>query len=399
MTRYLCIQKLVRQGCHRTNDSILTQPAAEVTDITADDSHMSMMDRRRLAGKRKTQLPRRFRDEIPQPPTPLPLANTIQPIGSPEIDLASMDTEQVLAASASSTSAPSQIIGRLRRAFRTPPNIFGLFRSYDGKAPAYDPEEQVSFHDLSNVPECTEPTEGQTLYPFPNRTSFRLAEWHWNGVQKSQASFRELIDIISDPEFRSEDVRDVNWDHIHSKLGTDESDSEWLDEDSGWTRTPVTISVPHQSRRGVHSVPGVGPRNYTVNDFYHRSLVSVIREKITGLGERHQFHFEPYELHWQRVNLVDPVRVQGELYTSPAFVDANRELQDLPGEPGCDLPRVIAALMFWSDATQLTAFGNAKLWPLYMFFGNESKYRRCKPTCHLCEHIAYFQTVSMNSVD
>jgi hypothetical protein len=49
--------------------------------------------------------------------------------------------------------------------------------------------------------------------------------------------------------------------------------------------------------------------------------------------------------------------------------------------------------MFWSDATHLTAFGNAKLWPCYMFFGNESKYRRCKPSCNLCSHVAYFQTV------
>ncbi|KIM72142.1 hypothetical protein PILCRDRAFT_16407 [Piloderma croceum F 1598] len=218
-----------------TNETILTQPAAEVTDVTADDSHMSMMDHRRLAGKCKIQLPQCFRDEIPQPPTPLPLVNIIQPIGSPEVNLALMDTEQALAASASSSSAPSQIIGRLRRAFRTQPNIFGLFCSYDGKAPIYDPEEQVLFHDLSNVPECTEPTEGQTLYPFPNCTSFRLAEWHWNGVQKSQASFHELITITGDPEFRSEDVHDVNWDHIHSKLGTDESDSEWLDEDASWT--------------------------------------------------------------------------------------------------------------------------------------------------------------------
>ena len=36
--------------------------------------------------------------------------------------------------------------------------------------------------------------------------------------------------------------------------------------------------------------------------------------------------------------------------------------------------------MFWSDSTQLTQFGTAKLWPLYVFFGNESKYRRCQPT-------------------
>ncbi|KAG1857827.1 hypothetical protein F4604DRAFT_1931350 [Suillus subluteus] len=47
--------------------------------------------------------------------------------------------------------------------------------------------------------------------------------------------------------------------------------------------------------------------------------------------------------------------------------------------------------MFWSDSTHLTTFGNAKLWPLYMYFGNESKYHCCKPTCNLSNHVAYFQ--------
>ncbi|KAG2049274.1 hypothetical protein BDR06DRAFT_991207, partial [Suillus hirtellus] len=47
--------------------------------------------------------------------------------------------------------------------------------------------------------------------------------------------------------------------------------------------------------------------------------------------------------------------------------------------------------MFWSDATQLMTFGNAKLWPIYMYFGNEPKYHRCRPSCHLGNHVAYFQ--------
>jgi hypothetical protein len=49
--------------------------------------------------------------------------------------------------------------------------------------------------------------------------------------------------------------------------------------------------------------------------------------------------------------------------------------------------------MFWSDSTQLASFGDASLWPLYMFMGNESKYRRCKPSQHLCSHVAYFKKV------
>ena len=53
-------------------------------------------------------------------------------------------------------------------------------------------------------------------------------------------------------------------------------------------------------------------------------------------------------------------------------------------------------MMFWSDATQLTAFGDAKLWPLYVYFGNESKYQRCTPTANLCSHAAYFQAVHVH---
>jgi hypothetical protein len=125
-------------------------------------------------------------------------------------------------------------------------------------------------------------------------------------------------------------------------------------------------------------------------------LVSIIREKIRNPSHHPGFHYEPYELHWQP-NVgptAETQRVYGELYTSPAFIDAHNALQASPGEPGCDLPRVAVALMFWSDATHLTNFGDAKLWPLYMFFGNESKYQRCKPSSNRCKHVAYFESVS-----
>jgi hypothetical protein len=49
--------------------------------------------------------------------------------------------------------------------------------------------------------------------------------------------------------------------------------------------------------------------------------------------------------------------------------------------------------MFASDATMLASFGTAKLWPLYLYFGNDSKYRRGKPSENLCEQVAYFEKV------
>jgi hypothetical protein len=49
--------------------------------------------------------------------------------------------------------------------------------------------------------------------------------------------------------------------------------------------------------------------------------------------------------------------------------------------------------MFASDATMLASFGTAKLWPLYLCFGNDSKYRRAKPSENLFEQVAYFEKV------
>ncbi|KZP03728.1 hypothetical protein FIBSPDRAFT_904798 [Athelia psychrophila] len=121
---------------------------------------------------------------------------------------------------------------------------------------------------------------------------------------------------------------------------------------------------------------------------------TVIKEKLANTGDDQHFHYQPYKLYWEPLpDMETPIRVQGELYTLPAFVEAHNTLQEAPGEPGCSLPRVIAALMFDSDATHLTTSGDAKLWPCYLWFGNKSKYRRSKPTHHLCNHVAYFQTL------
>jgi Plavaka transposase len=220
----------------------------------------------------------------------------------------------------------------------------------------------------------------------------KIGDWYWNGTtQKSQEGFKKLINIIGDESFRPSDVRHTKWDQINKELARDSeqaSSDEWLDEDAGWTRTPITINVPFD-----RNMSDCGTKEYTAVDFYHRSLVEVIREKLSDKTDDTHFHYEPYELHWQPRDESDPLRVYGELYTAPAFLEAHHELQTSAGEPGCNLPRVVVGLMFGSDSTHLTSFGDAKLWPLYLYFGNDSKYRRCKPSNHLGCHVAYFNGV------
>lgn len=283
---------------------------------------------------------------------------------------------------------------------QTPWNVFGLARRYIAQEPpSHDPEDYVALMDLvdDNIDaEYPEPSVSPTLlHPYPNKNSFLLGDWFWSdGTQKSQESFKRLIDIVGSPDFDPADVRYTQWDQINKTLGEGDFDGdEWEDENMGWQKSSITISIPIPRQSRKKSDHHVGPQNYTIDHFYHRSIISVIREKLSSPSDSQLFHYEPFELYWRPSPSQETSRVHSELYCSSEFLRAHQDLQGTPVEPGCNLPRVVVALMFWSDSTHLTSFGNAKLWPLYMGFGNESKYRRCRPSFSLLNHIAYFEKV------
>lgn len=68
------------------------------------------------------------------------------------------------------------------------------------------------------------------------------------------------------------------------------------------------------------------------------------------------------------------IEVISEAYSSPKMLETYAEILNLPQKPGDKYECTIASLMFWSDATHLVSFGDTSLWPLYLFFGNQSKY-------------------------
>jgi hypothetical protein len=353
-----------------------------IPQIAADDSSTSLAQRR--PRRQNILLPKRFRDILPQAAPSLPLT-------APHLDAPEPST--------AASHDPSPFRAHMHRIFQTPRNIFGLVRQYFAEhLPTVDPEEHIMLADLS-PPTGQSSQQSSGFYPFPNKSSFLLGKWYWNGgVQKSQESFKELIDIVGDSSFEPKHVRHTKWGGINVKLGNsdaggDAEEEEWLDIDAGWRKTRVEITVPFHSR-----MKSPGSQQYAGADLYHRSLVEVITERISDPHTGAQFHLEPYKLLWKRSDQHREVNVHGELYTSEAFREAHQALQDSPPEPNCDLPRVVVALMFWSDATQLTQFGNSQLWPCYLFIGNESKYRRCKPSCNLCSHVAYFQKVSNTEI-
>lgn len=348
---------------------------------SVDEGSQSLAKRRPRRENR--QLPKRYRNEQPVALVSLPpaAAEALQTSDDPSI------------------STPTVNPGR--RILSSPLNKFGLFREYFSTAfPAHDPEAEIQIEDLSEVSQYNEIDTVSTSFfePYPNKSAFLLGEWYWNGgVQKTQDGFQQLINIVSGNNFNPADVKNIPWDAVNKRLGeSTDSEDVWLNEpDAGWKETSITLPIPFHK-----NTPKPGLQPYTFPPFSHRSIVSVLREKMSNQRDFQHFHLEPYELRWRRKDMPDTesTRVHGELYTSAAFLEAHEEIQSGAGEPGCSLPRVLIGLMFGSDSTQLTSFGNASLWPCYMYFGNESKYRRCRPTCNLCNHIAYFQKVSTAKV-
>jgi hypothetical protein len=160
---------------------------------------------------------------------------------------------------------------------------------------------------------------------------------------------------------------------------------------SQFQESTVEILVPS----GDVNIP---PRLFPVSGLLHRNLTSAIRDAFTG-PLSHLLHFSPYKLFHKSPITREAERVYGEIYTSDAFLNETEQVrrhgQLPPEDPGCVREKVVAAVMFASDATQLTQFGDTKAWPIYFMLGNLSKYVRAKPDSGRLFHLAYIPVVSI----
>ena len=235
--------------------------------------------------------------------------------------------------------------------------------------------------------------------PFPDQSTFRLAHAWWTGArEKSQGLLEEIVRIVTSPKFDKDAARTVDWRTISNVLAQDspgdgEDKGRTKDGKAAWKRTPVTIKVPYNTHMAV---PGC--EDYTLSPgFYHRNLMSVIREKVGDTDQFKNFHTTPYQLF--HGDPTDPIRIHGELYSSDSFLEEHKKVQAL-STPDCQLEKVVLGVMLASDATQLRQFSDKTLWPVYLCFGNESKYLRSRTSAKLFEDIAYLERVStiVNSI-
>ena len=251
------------------------------------------------------RLPACYRDLIPEPPRPLP-PSTVAQENPGEIEPLNLSC----LLNASPPPHPVPLLPSCPK-IKTQLNTFGLFQLYDKDSlPLHDPDIDnlldgaLSAPCKSNSIKLNKGIMGANnpYYPYPNETSLLLGDWYWNqGHQKSQVSFKKLLNIVGHLEYYPKDVQNTNWVAINRKLGNSaaqddptEEDCEWLDGDSGWKMTAVQICTPFHCR-----TQHPGSKNYVVEDFHYHSLMDIIHENVSNPTHHQFFHYEPYKLHWQ----------------------------------------------------------------------------------------------------
>ena len=228
---------------------------------------------------------------------------------------------------------------------------------------------------------------------FMNATVALLIQWFCSGTgQKSTADVQCLInDVILHEDFKAEDLQGVNLARELKKLDTFELSLE----DQGWKKGSVKISVPCPKEKIVESEAV----EFEIEGLLYRDLTSIIKNACQDKATSDSFHTTPFKEMWQSSENTPPVRLYGEAYTSDEMISAYEEVQNIPPHP--DYPNaenVILELAPYSDTTMLAQFGNAFLWPVYIYFANLSKYIRCQPSSHAAHHTAYFPSVCSISV-
>ncbi|EIW76332.1 hypothetical protein CONPUDRAFT_15727, partial [Coniophora puteana RWD-64-598 SS2] len=233
------------------------------------------------------------------------------------------------------------------------------------------------------------------IYPYPNISSFLYNRFWKSGLNKSNAARDDMTSVLGDPLFDIADIQGVNFPAIEREVSADVQ-SPW--GSNGWRRSGVAIEVPSSAkstnkpsflRFGQPShTRSHAENNCVINDVRTRSLVQVLQESAAEHSLATECHWHGYEETWRPPYPDHPdERVYGELYTSDAFLQAEREMLATPPED--EHPRAVWGYMFWSDSTHLAQFGQASAWPIYAQCGNMSKYTRCKPSSGTTHHIGF----------
>ena len=350
--------------------------------------------------KRRARLPARFRDDLP--PVPVLIIDE---------DSHSIFSESPPTASDVPTT-PLEIIP-----FRTDPDSYGIFREYSHGCPTLTPDEHHNLSDMSESPNLACPSsktpvrsaldsqleksvnsiKAEFFAPFRNPSLYRLFTWfHAESNTKSIPQLNSLVkDVILAPDFKPEDFIGFNavkenevMDRYRETPNEGQEVSPFAFDDR-WIKGSVEISLPCDGVK--HASEAAAPK-YKV-ELYYRKPLEIIKSAFAET-EAEKFHTIPFKAFWKPSPNEPEERIYSEIFTGDVF---NKEYNKIRGQVRdslhSQLEPVMAGLMIYSDSTSLAQFGTAELWPIYLYFGNQSKYSRSKPSSFAAHHLVYMPKV------
>jgi hypothetical protein len=320
------------------------------------------------------------------PPAPIPIPN----LGPDIEDTASKDGDVAV---------------ETPKIYHTDPNNYGIIREYLHGKPTITPDKHYNLTEISDSPYivtndssnsnnlptflsplqkiCQSTTSAmQTFFaPFRNITIYRLMTWFYSSSNtKSVAELNSLVkNVILAPDFKAEDFVGFNVKKEHAVMdsfqgSSAEGPSPFAFDDT-WIKGSVEIPLPCD---GVKQSEEQAPK-FTI-EVYYRKLMNVIQAALSEPAAE-KFHIFPFKEFWKPCPKEVEERIYSESYTGDCWHEEYAKIHAANQDgPQHHLEVFLVALMIWSDSTMLAQFGNAALWPIYLFIGNQSKYSRAKPS-------------------
>ncbi|KAI0629503.1 hypothetical protein C8Q77DRAFT_1065419 [Trametes polyzona] len=364
----------------------------------------------------RIRVPRRwedFRPSIPQRELPTQIAEAFSAPASPSSSPPPRGREPL---------APEEV-------YDTDPDVFGVYHRYK-HAPTRQPappstlgamfeELEPGKHDIEpqNYPNIrwinrsiahTVADNASPYGPFKSKATYLLCEWFYNSSNtKSLADLDALVDILRTSGFDLSDLVDFNARREMQRLDDYVNPCGVFSGEDGWREGEIELPLP---QAGTTFPSEADAPRYTVDGIHYCKLLEVIISEMQDRRFAEQRHWLPYHSFWvpptgspspdspssqdDRARIPeppDPIRIISEMFDSNAMNEEDECLRNKPRNAS-DHPSIeyaILPLLLWSDTTLLAQFGSAKLWPIYLYIGNISKYVRGMPTQFVAQHITY----------
>jgi len=229
-------------------------------------------------------------------------------------------------------------------------------------------------------------------HPFKNDSIFELLkELHLNPSSKTTDGMDAIGRLISSGKVKADELAGF---HARTELQRlDSFANKSMIAGGPWKTGSVKVKMPRMRvSKQPFSAEADAP-DFEITGIHYRSLVDIITSKIQETPSNSFLH-TPFTEWWCPPGGATPTRIYGEAYSSDVAIKLFEEIKDVPPPPNNpDIENALVLLMLGSDATHLASFGTASLWPVYVFFGNQSKYSASKPSECAAYHLAYMPKV------